>query len=118
MLWLHRAMECPQLRSLKMLDRADCCIALMDGDRVRVDRIRAEPRRSCHVCDATHDLRSCPWLQGMPEAMKEDLRSAYKTLTIREKDRILLHWIEIRRYARSAAPTDNALRPPTGHMGN
>lgn len=106
-----RAMECPQLQSLKPLDRADCCVALMDGDHTRMDRIRSEPRRGCHVCDAVHDLRTCPWLQGMPEAMREDLKRAYKTLRIREKDKILRHWLEIRRYRSSAAPVRSALRP-------
>ena len=106
-----RVMECPQLQSLRVPDRADCCVALMDGDHARVTRICSEPRRSCHVCDAAHDVWSCPWLQGMPEVMRDDLKRAYKTLRIREKDKILRRWVEIRRYIGSAAPMHTFLRP-------
>lgn len=96
-------MDCPQLHSLSRWDRADCCVALMDGDRARVERIRSDPRMSCHVCDAMHDLWACPWLYGMPDAMREDLLGAYKRLKIYEKDKILKYWVDIRRYVRRAA---------------
>ena len=109
-----RVMECPQLQSMSRSDRSDCAVALMDGDHARVERIRAKPRKSCHVCDAMHDLRVCLWLHGMPDAMREDLLSAYKRLKIHEKDRILQHWVEIRRYALSAAPVQALSGLPVG----
>lgn len=107
-----RVMDCPQLQSLKGYDKADCCVALMDGNRARVQRIWSEPRKSCHVCDAIHDLRDCPWLYGMPEAMREELTSAYKRLKIHEKDRILKHWVDIRRCAGRAASMHHAVCVP------
>ena len=96
---MRRVMDCPQLQSMSRPDKADCCVALMDGDHARVERIRTEPRMSCHACDGTHELHYCPWLRGMPEAMLDHLLSTYKRLKIHEKDRILRHWVEIRRYA-------------------
>ena len=54
------------------------------------------------MCDGMHDLRTCPWLQGMPEAMREELGRAYKMFQIVEKDKVLRRWLEIRRYAHRA----------------
>ena len=96
---MRRVLDCPQLQFLKRIDRVDCCVALMDGDRERVRRILQErQRKSCHVCDERHELGDCLWLQGMPDEMKDALRSCYRTLRMRDKDKILHDWVEMRRY--------------------
>lgn len=96
---MRRVLDCPQLQVLKKIDRVDCCVALMDGDCGRVHRILYErQRKSCHVCDERHELGDCPWLQGMPDEMKDALRSCYRTLRMRDKDKILRDWVEMRRY--------------------
>lgn len=90
--------SCPELQSLEHYVRVDVCIAHLDGDQQRVERIlRREPRKACHVCDGSHPLRACPWLQGMPDEQKAALMSAYRSLKMREKDKLLRQWVDARR---------------------